>query len=139
MRFDLTAPCDNCPFLREGGIRVHPERARELAESQTEHQGSTFACHKTTVPDLNGEGDLVETPNSQYCGGALAMSAKLGLYNQSLRIAHRLGLWTPSQMTAEGKARVFGSVLEMITAQTPRPLPRSKRPLKHTTPKRRSL
>lgn len=30
MRFDMKKPCDNCPFLRDGGIRLHEERVLEI-------------------------------------------------------------------------------------------------------------
>jgi hypothetical protein len=140
MRTDLTGPCHNCPFKREGGIRVHPARAREIAQSQIEGQGATFACHKTTMSDLGSEdGDLVAGPNSQYCGGALAFAAKLDTYNQMLRIAIRLALWDPQQIGAQARAEVFGSVLEMVAAQTPRTMPKSRKPMKHTIAKRRSF
>lgn len=45
--FDLKRPCDNCPFRKEGGIRLHPGRAREIARGQIDNPGMTFPCHKT--------------------------------------------------------------------------------------------
>jgi hypothetical protein len=126
MRFDLTKPCDNCPFLKEGGIRVHPERAREIAESQIngEGGGASFACHKTTIGD--GNGDLVQGPRSQYCAGALAFAIKVESFNQLLQIASRLGWWDPSAIQPQAIETVFGSVLEMVAGQIERPVPKGR-------------
>lgn len=146
MRFDLTRPCSNCPFLREGGIRVHPERAREIAQGQLNgREERTFPCHKTTIDvtitneDGDEEYDKGWGPHTQYCGGAMTFAILLGSYNQTLQIAERLGWWDPSQMEPTAGAGVFRSVLEMMAGQTERPRPRSKRPLKHTIAKRRSF
>lgn len=143
MRFDLTRPCANCPFLREGGIRVHPERAREIAQGQLCGQEErTFPCHKTTIDVVDnetGESDLGWGPQTQYCAGALAFATKLDSFNQTMQIAERLSWWDPSQMEPTAGAGVFGSVLEMMHAQTERALPRGKKPLRKTIAKRRSF
>ena len=43
----MKRPCVNCPFLREGGIRLTEERARELAENAVSRDGVRFYCHKS--------------------------------------------------------------------------------------------
>lgn len=142
MRFDLTGPCADCPFLREGGIRVHPTRARDFAQGQLNgHPAGSFPCHRTTIETVDAEGE--ETPGwgpqTQYCGGAMAFAAKQESYNQVLQIAMRVGWWHPGQITPETRERVFDSVFAMMGAPTQRTLPRSKRPPMRSTPKRRTF
>lgn len=145
MRFDLTGPCSNCPFLKVGGIRIHPARAREIAQGQLNGPDErTFPCHKTTVegetidPD-SGETvqDMVWAPTSQYCGGALAFASKLESYNQVLQIAQRLHWWDPSQIDPKALAVIVDSVLDMAHVNTTKPLTRKQTPTYRATPKRR--
>jgi len=128
VRFGLVRPCDNCPFLKDGGIRLHPHRAREIAQSQVDHQGGSFPCHKTTVETADSDGDLVEGPGTQYCGGALAFAVKLDRYNQLQRIAISLHLFDPKDITRATQDLVFDSVYQMIAAQAPRPIPKGRSP-----------
>lgn len=146
MHFDLTGPCHNCPFLKEGGIRVHPARARDFAEGQLAgREGGKFPCHKTTIETeaLNEEGEPEEVlgwgPQTQYCGGALAFAVQQDSYNQVMQIAVRFGWWDPQQIGPKARALVFDSVLAMVAAQTERTVPRDKRPLRKTIPKRRTF
>lgn len=118
MNWTLRKPCNDCPFLKKGGIRLHPARATEIMDAVTTNPGATFACHKTTVDD-DSEGDRVVTMNSQHCAGALVFAEKQGLIDQPQmnRIAMRLSLFDPSKL--QGHKQVFDSQEEMLDAQIP--------------------
>ena len=66
MNFKLTRPCDDCPFLRVGGIRLAESRTEEITDLLLDSQGGTFACHKTTHKDSE----------EQHCVGALIFMEK---------------------------------------------------------------
>lgn len=111
MNFDMTKPCDNCPFRREGGIRLTDERVIEIAESDGE-----FPCHKTTVDDGNGE--LVETEKSAHCAGFLIFREKTNTPSQMMRICERLGMYDARKFVEnEAADEIFDSIDEMLDAQ----------------------
>lgn len=108
MNFDLAAPCADCPFRREGGVRVTLARAREIARAVTGNPGATFACHKTT-------GVLGNRPRvQQHCVGALLFADHVGSFSQFLRIAGRLGAFDLEKL--EGREDVFETEAEMVRA-----------------------
>lgn len=80
MRFDLKAPCKNCPF-GSGPDRIvfaGRERAREIAESAYRNG---FPCHLSAAYDEGDEASgredgYVFGPGTQHCAGALAMFAQ---------------------------------------------------------------
>lgn len=82
MRFDLKAPCKNCPFRTDDtGIRFATrDRAAEIAESAYRYG---FPCHLSAV-DTSEDEDGNENPNggfefgpsTQHCAGALIMFMK---------------------------------------------------------------
>lgn len=111
--FNLTRPCDNCPFRKVGGIRLRRERAREIAKNAILHQGQVFQCHKTVTHDDDGE--YVPTERDQYCAGALNFALNVGSLNQFMRISHRIGSFKPKAM--RDRDECFGSVAEMLAAQ----------------------
>jgi hypothetical protein len=111
--FRLTKPCHNCPFRREGGIRLHPERAREIAHSQIRAVGGMFSCHKTVHHDDDGEHAPHE--KEQYCAGAVAFTINVGSENQLLQVSRRMRMWHPRDI--EERDEVFRSVDEMVAAQ----------------------
>lgn len=107
MKFDLTTPCGNCPFLRRGGIRLRAGRVREIAEPCLTHggEGAIFPCHLTA-----GQG----RPRSGWsmCAGSLLFSMNHGVDTQAMQIAERLGIWKPAAM--KGHARVFANLRAML-------------------------
>lgn len=109
--FKLTRPCDNCPFRIEGGIRLRVSRAREIARSQTDSQGSTFSCHKTVV----GDDDEPRSRDEQYCAGAIAYALNVGTANQYLRIAGRMGWFSVEGI--KDRDKVFASETAMLKVQ----------------------
>jgi len=83
-----TRPCSNCPFLIEGGVRLHPERSAELIEA-FEGDGH-FHCHKTI--DYSEGGGRV-TGESQECAGSMILQVReQGQPSQLARVAERIGL-----------------------------------------------
>lgn len=99
MNFDLKKPCSNCPFLKEGGIRLHPGRADDIAGMMLDWDGGTFACHKTAIDceEDEEEGGRKDTRYTQHCAGALIYAIKNDNFTQMMRIAGRLG-WDPDAM-----------------------------------------
>ena len=113
--FELAAPCENCPFLREGGERLLPERVREIAGTMLRPDGGPFFCHQTV--DYTDDFGAI-TVDSQHCAGALLFALKQGRETLIMRQARRLG-WDPAAL--RGRERVFDSAEEMLRAATPRP------------------
>lgn len=115
----MTKPCPTCPFLREGGIRIHPHRAREIADMMLDSQGGVFPCHHTVDHDRIDDEDGSYLPGSSdvHCAGALIFNEIVGKCGtQMMRIAERLRLYDPSKFTAEVKALVFATRREMLAA-----------------------
>jgi hypothetical protein len=137
--FNLPRPCDTCPFRRVGGgIRLHPERARALAESQADPDGGGFPCHKTvpevyqeTVGEAQDAGvpltDMLWPKGMEYCAGAIVFAHKQGNQPAVLQIAERVHALRPELGYRTVTDAVFDSVLEMVQAQTRRAPPRRKR------------
>lgn len=134
MHFDLKKPCDNCPFLRKGGIRLHRQRVLDIANGMLDSQGITFPCHKTTVDSENEDGDLVPTAKSQHCAGALIFAEKNNTATQMMRIMERLRGYDAKALMADKEtvALVFDDVDEMLVVNagdepSPRRSSRGKR------------
>lgn len=111
MNFALTAPCSDCPFLREGGVRVRPARAAQIAADLLDHKGKTFACHKTTGA---AGGPRME---HSHCAGALIFVHKHDQPAQIHLVAERLGLYDRANL--QGWDRVFDTAEEMLAVQIP--------------------
>jgi hypothetical protein len=135
MHFDLLRPCSNCPFLKEGGVRLTEARVSEIAGGMLSTQGHTFACHKTTSPSENGS-DMLETKDSRHCAGALIFAEKNENATQMMRIAERLGMYDPRKMMSDQAAvdSVFADLDEMLEhnckedTRAPRRNARKRRP-----------
>lgn len=111
MNFDMTKPCDNCPFRRdclEGWLGE--ERAAEIADSLERDQ--PFPCHKTTTFDY--EGDRYFSDKEQHCVGAAMVLEKADKPNQLMRIAERLGVYDRRKLDQESFDIVFDDFGEFI-------------------------
>lgn len=98
MKYGLTTPCDQCPFL------VSMKRGFTLRRLFLLIGEGTFHCHKTgTLDEENG--DFVATENSHHCAGALIFLEKRNQPNQMMRIAERLGLYDASKLDTKAKVR----------------------------------
>lgn len=76
-------PCKDCPFRREGGIRLRAGRIEEIVAcvAPEDGQGASFQCHKTRK---KGAKHLL-------CAGALIFAFKQGASSQYTRVLERLG------------------------------------------------
>ena len=99
MNYDMTAPCSgaiSCPFRTDclpGWLGK--ERAEEIIEAIVDRQ-QTFACHKTTQFDDDGES--VHHTDEQHCAGAMILLEKIERPNQMMRIAERLRLYDRTRL-----------------------------------------
>lgn len=115
MHYDLLKPCSDCPFLREGGVRLTSARVEEIAGMMLDTGGGTFPCHKTTVEAEDGL-EREATSSSQHCAGALIFAEKNETATQMMRIAERLGMYDARKMMSDKKAvdSVFQNLEEML-------------------------
>ena len=100
MHFNLKRPCANCPFRtdkEEQSGWLGEERAEDIIDAITRRQG-TFSCHKTNIQD---DGELQETRDSEHCAGALILLEKMGRPNQLMRISERLGFYDRTKLDME--------------------------------------
>lgn len=108
MLYDLTKPCDLCPFRNdEKRLHVHPSRLAEFARGE-------FCCHKTGEAD-DETGGIEPHAKSQHCAGALIFLEKMGKPHQMMRISERLGMYDASKL--DMGAPVFGSFAEVHRAE----------------------
>ena len=120
MNFNLTNPCEHCPFRNDIDPFLTTGRAEEIVEAIVNQQG-TFPCHKTTVPsdeDDDGGGGMMVTKKSEHCAGAMIMLEHMQRPNQLMRISERLGGYDMMKMNMD--APVFKNGYEFIEAQRPR-------------------
>jgi hypothetical protein len=119
MKYDMTRPCDLCPFRRDtkGLHGLHPSTAAKFGEQMLGTQGGSFVCHKTTrvVDD-----DFVDAgEDSKACAGSLIFAEKNGNATQLMRIMERLGFYDPEKLMSQPKEvldSVFDDLDEMIEA-----------------------
>jgi hypothetical protein len=94
MNFDMTRPCDNCPFRTDVKPFIGASRAIEIVGGLD----GCFPCHKTTKFDQDEAGPQhVPHDDEQHCAGALIMQLKEGWLGQMGRIAERTG-WDSGAM-----------------------------------------
>lgn len=100
MKYDMSNPCDQCPFLKKQGRGFTLRRLREFAEGP-------FPCHKTAAEVEDEEGGTVfeAKPDSQACAGALIFNEKRGQPNQMMRISERLGLYDRTKLNMKADVR----------------------------------
>lgn len=71
MKFEMTSPCENCPFRTDKPFFLGPERAREIADAL--FADKTFSCHKTVdyaKREDYEDGEERATPPGAGRGGA---------------------------------------------------------------------
>lgn len=116
MHFDLKKPCDDCPFLKVGGIRLSLSRVDDIAGPMLSRAGQTFSCHKTV--DYKRRRSRKRRELERHCAGALIFAQKNGNQTTPMQIAERLGLYDPAVlMTAENVDAVFDNLDEMRAGQ----------------------
>lgn len=99
----LKRPCDNCPFLKSGGIDLETGRLEGIVEGLLSNDRSTFQCHKTVHCAQGGtwtdEGDYLASGHEAMCAGAAAFLMKRGRPSVNMRIGFAMGCATPDQWT----------------------------------------
>lgn len=114
MKFEMKRPCDNCPFLKKGGIRLTRARVREIAGGMLGSNGASFACHKTVEWDEEGDAEI-NRDKQQHCAGALIFAEKNGSSTQMMRWMERLGAYDAAALMSDKAAvkSVFSSLSAM--------------------------
>lgn len=121
MKFDMTRPCADCPFLRDRRFPLHPGRVRDIGGMMLEPRGGVFPCHKTVDYDRLREaeeedeedGFLSPDPGQQHCAGALAFALKNNNMTQMMRIEARTG-WDPDAVEAASAGLVWDDLREWL-------------------------
>ncbi len=107
MKYDMTTPCDACPFLKK--MAYGPKNRGGFQEDRLEEFASTeFHCHKTgqvDEGDPDSSGDFIPTPDSQHCAGALIYLEKRERPHQMMRICERLGKYDRRKLNMKAKVR----------------------------------
>lgn len=99
--FSMTKPCDNCPFRIKGGIRIHPERVKEIATGD-----HTFECHKSAHAEHKPKHGL-------HCAGFLIFRERTNTSTNAMRMAERLGLYDRSKLDLTSRD-VFRTLKAML-------------------------
>lgn len=96
----LKRPCSNCPFLKQGGIELHPGRLEGIISGLLKDDHSTFPCHKTVHSSRGGkwndEGEYKASGHEAMCAGAAAYLMKHKRPTVEMRLAFAWGLATPN-------------------------------------------
>lgn len=99
MKFDLTSPCNECPFRNDGvPFGLAEERVWEILGGNDAHPWPTpsFPCHKTLHYDNGGKGRAHY--KSQQCAGVMIILTRENRLNDILQVAERLGVWRRSDL-----------------------------------------
>lgn len=88
MNYDMTKPCDECPFTAGSGFSV--KRLSQFASS-------AFPCHKACKVDEDGN-FVPRSDKTPHCAGALIFNEKRDTPHQMMRICERLGLYDRSKL-----------------------------------------
>ena len=100
MKYTMTSPCDQCPFLTKMKRGFTLARLKEFASNQ-------FPCHQTAsaVEDEDGFAEYRANANSVHCAGALIFNEKRGNANQMMRICERIGIYDASKLNMKADVR----------------------------------
>lgn len=117
MEFNLTKPCEHCPFRCDIHAFLTEARAQQIALSLQE---ATFPCHHTTsatTPQPRKNGKFAKRVH-EHCAGALILMMKSNRFGTLQQIAYRLGLLDLDKLKLD--APVFDSFEQFIAAQPER-------------------
>ncbi len=117
--FNITKPCNDCPFRKQNGIRLTEPRVVDIAGQMLSPDGVAFWCHKTTVSiEETDEGSTTRGAGSdtQHCAGALIFAEKNDNATQVMRIAERLGIYRRDVVMADTNTtnEVCDTIQEML-------------------------
>jgi len=93
LKYTMTTPCDECPFLLGSGFTYAALSA---------HASGEFACHKACKIVKGGyfEARNDKTP---HCAGALIFLEKQKNPHQMMRICRRIGVYDPTKLDMTAK------------------------------------
>lgn len=94
MQYNLTKPCDECPFLAGSGFKFG--RLLEFASGE-------FPCHKACKVNEETGTFVPRSDKTPHCAGALIMLEKLNQPHQMMRICERIGLYDRSKLDMSAK------------------------------------
>lgn len=115
--FALKRACSDCPFRKQGGIRLNEARTREIAGYFIDaSQSSTFPCHKTVDYDNEDEEDG-DRPTSnvgdwQMCAGGMIFADKAGQLSTMMQLGTRLGLMKIDEL--QGRDEIVDTLDELL-------------------------
>jgi hypothetical protein len=101
MKYTMTTPCSQCPFLKSLARGFPLKRLEEFASAE-------FPCHKTAEvqeSDDDDDGDFIATEDSQHCAGSLIYLEKRGRSHQMMRICERMGGYDRTKLDMKAKVR----------------------------------
>lgn len=86
----LKRPCANCPFLKQGAIKLDPNRLPGIKRDLLADDHSSFDCHKVTHSQKGGtfnddDGEYTPSGNEAMCAGAAAFLWREGRSNMAMR------------------------------------------------------
>lgn len=93
--YKMKAPCANCPFLKEGAIKLRPGRVDDILDGLMKDDHKPFMCHKTLDGVENEEGGYEAAGTEKMCAGASAVLWKRRMPSVGMRLAIVLGIATP--------------------------------------------
>lgn len=102
MKYTMTEPCDDCPFLNTPNMKrgFTLRRLKEFASG-------AFPCHQTAseIEDEEGGTEFHANEKSVHCAGALIFNEKRDGPNQLMRIMERIGVYDASKLDMTAKVR----------------------------------
>lgn len=96
MKYTMTTPCDQCPFLKKLKHGFTIKRLNEFASGE-------FACHKSC--EVNDDAEFTPKSESVHCAGALIYLEKREQSTQMMRICERLGMYDRTKLNMEADVR----------------------------------
>lgn len=98
MKYTMTTPCAECPFLVSMAHGFTIKRLSEFAPNE-------FACHKACDVDEEEGTFVAKSDDTPHCAGALIFNEKRNRPHQMMRIAERLGLYDYTKLNMKAEVR----------------------------------
>lgn len=92
MKYNMTEPCDACPFLKGSGFAL---------QRLIEHASGDFPCHKACEVEEETGNFVARNDKTPHCAGALIFNEKRNQPHQMMRIAERMGLYDRSKLNMQ--------------------------------------
>ena len=99
MKYTMTSPCGQCPFLKSMSHGFPIRRLKEFASGE-------FPCHQTaSIVEEEGFSEYHANDKSIHCAGALIFNEKRGTTHQMMRICERLGMYNAAKLDMNAPIR----------------------------------